>query len=125
MQADAPQLLLRNFFVLAKHLQWSCQCSGRDMVTAHYCRVEAELPGHADLTCKAPIQVPDTMLYPGAGRMGYALLSLALGAILHLAQCQFVVETNSMRVREPAAVAGEFDVAIGDVRLQEHLLAAI
>lgn len=28
---------------------------------------------------------------------------------------QFVVETNSMRVREPAAISGEFDVAIGDV----------
>ena len=43
-------------------------------------------------------------------------LAAALGCLfITLAQGQFVVETNSMRVREPAAVSGEFDVAIGDV----------
>lgn len=31
-------------------------------------------------------------------------------------QAQFVVETNSLRVREPALLVGEMDVAIGDVR---------
>ena len=43
--------------------------------------------------------------------------------LLHGALGQFVVETNSMRVREPAALSGEFDVAIGDVRpslLSQH-----
>lgn len=29
--------------------------------------------------------------------------------------CQWVVETNSIRVKEPSKIAGEFDAAIGDV----------
>lgn len=31
---------------------------------------------------------------------------------------QWVVETNSFRIKEPASAAGEFDAAIGDVRAQ-------
>jgi hypothetical protein len=36
------------------------------------------------------------------------------------ATCQWVVETNSVRVKEPAKIAGEFDAAIGDVRFPLH-----
>ena len=44
-----------------------------------------------------------------------ALLVVLSGVLARLVAGQFVVETNSMRIREPDALAGEFDVAIGDV----------
>ena len=34
-----------------------------------------------------------------------------------IASAQWVVETNSFRIREPADVEGEYDAAIGDVSL--------
>jgi hypothetical protein len=45
-----------------------------------------------------------------------AALALLLLASCALANAQWVVETNSFRIREPASAAGEHDAAIGDVR---------
>ncbi len=44
--------------------------------------------------------------------------SLVIGMLLAscaIASAQWVVETNSFRIREPANVEGEYDSAIGDV----------
>ena len=46
--------------------------------------------------------------------------SLLVGMLLAscaLASAQWVVETNSFHIREPAHVEGEYDSAIGDVSL--------
>lgn len=51
-----------------------------------------------------------------------ARLRLALAALGTLASVasasQWVVETNSFRIREPASARGDYDAAIGDVRPQ-------
>lgn len=50
-----------------------------------------------------------------------AIIVLAfLLAVHEPCQAQFVVETNSMRIREPESLAGEADIAIGDVSLLAH-----
>ncbi|KAK9799792.1 hypothetical protein WJX73_009230 [Symbiochloris irregularis] len=41
-------------------------------------------------------------------------LSMAALSAVQLSRAQFVVETNSMRIKQPDSLAGEFDVAIGD-----------
>ena len=46
--------------------------------------------------------------------------SIVLGLLMAscaIASAQWVVETNSFRIREPADVEGEYDAAIGDVSL--------
>ena len=47
--------------------------------------------------------------------MGKLAFFIALCSLARVCVAQFVVETNSMRIREPEALVGEFDVAIGDV----------
>ena len=47
--------------------------------------------------------------------LGAAALLLLLSA--PAAHAHFQVELNAMRIREPSALEGEFDVAMGDVRL--------
>ena len=44
-----------------------------------------------------------------------SLLFGLLVASCAIASAQWVVETNSFRIREPANVEGEYDSAIGDV----------
>ena len=41
---------------------------------------------------------------------------LALALLAPPAAAQWVVETNSLRIKTPASAAGEYDAAIGDVR---------
>lgn len=44
-------------------------------------------------------------------------ISMLLLSAIQMSWAQFVVETNSMRIKQPDTLAGEFDVAIGDVSL--------
>ena len=57
-----------------------------------------------------------------AGLLCFSLLAASLAA------AKFVVETHSLRIREPATMTGEFSLAIGDVRatscLAPYLLPA-
>lgn len=58
-----------------------------------------------------------TML--SCSRAGLQLALAALGTLACVASAsQWVVETNSFRIKEPSSAAGEFDAAIGDVRAQ-------
>lgn len=58
-----------------------------------------------------------TML--SCSRAGLQLALAALGTLACVASAsQWVVETNSFRIKEPASAAGEFDAAIGDVWAQ-------
>jgi hypothetical protein len=69
---------------------------------------------------------------PSTSRRGMtaAVAKPALVFGLLLASCafasaQWVVETNSFRIREPATVEGEYDSAIGDVSPPCHFLKSI
>ena len=53
----------------------------------------------------------------GRSRASVRLALAVLGTLAAAASgSQWVVETNSFRIKEPATAAGEFDAAIGDVR---------
>ena len=54
-----------------------------------------------------------------------ALIFGLLLALCAIASAQWVVETNSFRIREPATVEGEYDSAIGDVSPPCHFLKTI
>ena len=53
----------------------------------------------------------------GCSRGGLRLALAALGTLASVASAsQWVVETNSFRIREPSSARGDYDAAIGDVR---------
>ena len=56
--------------------------------------------------------------FSGRGKTVLSKPSLVLGLLMTscaIASAQWVVETNSFRIREPSNVEGEYDAAIGDV----------
>ena len=53
---------------------------------------------------------------PGRRSTRGALCLLLLASLALQASAQWVVETNSFRIKEPSDAKGEYDAAIGDVR---------
>lgn len=64
-------------------------------------------------------------MLPSASRPAVVLCVLVLSCAL--ASAQWVVETNSFRIKEPSSAAGEHDAAIGDVSaiLPEYTSSAV
>ena len=56
---------------------------------------------------------------------GVAALVLCGLLATRMVQGKFVVETHSLRIREPAGIAGEFSLAIGDVSTQSQLARSV
>lgn len=46
---------------------------------------------------------------------GAALVALTATAAAPTASAQWKVETNSLHIKEPSSIAGDYDAAIGDV----------
>lgn len=80
----------------------------------HWCRVVTLLCQQEE-SCGKQVSLHVAGAYNSGVIMQLPLSALLLVLLCTAAHAQFVVETNSMHVREPSAIAGEFDVAIGDV----------